>query len=49
MIISNTPIEIGAEMTMEALTGLPSRFYCILAKSTFVLPLDLKALDTNSV
>jgi len=39
-----TPIEIGYEMTKEALTGLPQD-PTDFVKSTFVLPLDPKALE----
>jgi hypothetical protein len=41
---SGTPLEIGLEMTMEAFTGL-NQDPATPALSTFVLPLDQKALD----
>lgn len=41
---NGTPIEIGAEMTMEALTGLPQD-PLDFAKSTFVLLFNAKALE----
>jgi len=41
---NNTPLEIGFEMTMEALTGL-NQDPATPALSTFVLPLDQKSLD----
>jgi hypothetical protein len=43
---SGTPLEIGFEMTMEALTGL-NQDPATPALSTFVLPLDQKALDVT--
>ncbi|MEO6583140.1 MAG: DUF5602 domain-containing protein [Ferruginibacter sp.] len=44
MSASGIPLEIGYEMTMSALTGLPQN-PLDFANSTFVLPLDPKALE----
>ncbi|MEJ7822033.1 MAG: DUF5602 domain-containing protein [Chitinophagaceae bacterium] len=43
---SGTPLEIGFEMTVEALTGL-NQDPATPALSTFVLPLDQKAIDVT--
>jgi hypothetical protein len=43
---NGTPLEIGFEMTMEALTGL-TQDQTDFAKSVIVLPLDQKALDVT--
>ncbi len=43
---SGTPLEIGFEMTMEAFNGL-TQIPMDFANSTFVLPLDQKALDVT--
>ncbi len=43
---NGTPLEIGIEMTMQALTGL-NQDPNTPALSTFVLPLDQKALDVT--
>jgi hypothetical protein len=43
---NGTPLEIGFEMTMEALNGL-TQIPMDFANSTFVLPLDQKALDVT--
>jgi len=43
---NDTPIEIGFEMTKEALNGL-TQIPMDFANSTFVLPLDQKAIDVT--